>query len=430
MAETEILEQQIPRKFLELSRKSENGSLYQLSTAQLSLRSTSSNGTLDLISIVHLGEREYFEAITDDVQPYDRVLHELVVNADSIDADDLGRRRLKYPANATVFQQTLASRYGLTHQLSGMNFTNSKWFVADLSRETIDKLQTRFLRSLEEPYVAGVQNLLLAQAARRQGREAMTSWFLQGGTESSWGPKGFSERVLLTCVAIVSLALPSPELSALLISWTWQNNGNANLQTFFDVLRLCANLDFVGARRLVYAQFLVSSQDQETGGVYEIIIGGRNSAAMKQVETLEKDGCRRSSLIYGVLHMPDLLQRLHQREYIVIDEPKWRDAWRISLRDQDFTHVAAATGVALLFGFGCLDWLDLVRDATDSLDCLVYGQKTIIWSTWPRTEINVPVTEYLQCPASGVWGRTFREGLVYVLRHIYMFWTLRELILR
>ena len=58
---------------------------------------------------------------------------------------------------------------------------------------------------MEEVYVAGVQNIVLAEAARRQGRQAMTNWFFQGGSDAGWGPRRLQDRLILGASGLIGL---------------------------------------------------------------------------------------------------------------------------------------------------------------------------------------------------------------------------------
>ena len=105
--------------------------------------SASYEATIDLYSMVHLADEEYYLELQDmlDSNRYDAVLYELIVPADLTSKDELGRRRLKSLScvAATADDKVLAESYGLTLQINKLDVCREGWWIADMSREALQR---------------------------------------------------------------------------------------------------------------------------------------------------------------------------------------------------------------------------------------------------------------------------------------------------
>jgi hypothetical protein len=95
--------------------------------------------------------------------------------------------------------------------------------------------------------------------------------------------------------------------------------------------------NIVEARRLIFAQMLVSGQT--AGGRDMNVVGKRNSLAVEKVErflnVVEKESDQRRdtsrcALLYGAMHCQDLQSRFERMGYCV-SNVEWRTAWSVSV---------------------------------------------------------------------------------------------------
>lgn len=90
-----------------------------------------------------------------------------------------------------------------------------------------------------------------------------------------------------------------------------------------------AAFDLTAARKLVFAQMLVDSQ-QSAAAQLPVLIRQRNDAAVAALEQALADDCSQVAVVYGALHMPDLMARA-QAMGLQPAGVAWQTAWRVSL---------------------------------------------------------------------------------------------------
>ena len=108
---------------------------------RFSTKGTSSSALVDLFSMVHIADPEYFEKIKDTMKGYDIILYELITdnnNCDTVQGSDF-KRQLNTEISAFETEK-LAGQYHLESQVKLYNSVRKKsgtdnkcnWFIADL----------------------------------------------------------------------------------------------------------------------------------------------------------------------------------------------------------------------------------------------------------------------------------------------------------
>ncbi len=117
-------------EFLRLVR-SESKEPVSLDTAITSYRAATENGVqVDLIGAVHIGEREYYEALNKRFDQYDVLLYELVAPENTV----IPRGGKREGTNPVAFLQDSAKNMlGLQSQLELIDYTKSHFVRADMT---------------------------------------------------------------------------------------------------------------------------------------------------------------------------------------------------------------------------------------------------------------------------------------------------------
>jgi len=422
------------------------------------------NQVVELHAQLHLGSPSYFDYYNqpDFRNDKDAILYELLLDETLLQDVDLirhpnrpRRRRLRpdAPIQASPSDQALAAQYGWVCQADAIDYncaSNNNFYHADLTRQECLKMinkqkDSNNVQEIEEDtrplwqMVAGWKQSpvpFLPEAAweaatallvgppifqpssfpyRRRNassvsRRIFTNLFLPGDALAVW------LRVLLW------LAVPSPELSILLLDWSsrWfvvhnnndNNNSNQSSKTSTTTLSRVAlpvlqaltagRLDQV--RQLVFGQVIVSGHHSMNSDGSEtdddsLLIAQRNDHALALLlDELARGGTsdlqqQRVALLYGCNHCPDLHAKLCQSGFAPIKQ-EWRTAWSVQLQQPTMTLSSSSTetttttnksnrssvtnatsslgfGVALLFlylGVGGADWIATWKDVGTAIE--------------------------------------------------------------
>jgi len=339
----------------------------QLQTATIPLKVPVNGGSsfveVDLISILHVADEEFYHQIERDTNGYDAVLFEMIVQKSMIGEDAKGRRRIVSPLYPSAGQLQLARQYGLRAQLEEMDHVRKRhWYLADMDRESIVELQRqRGEVTLDGPdWAQGMGAMAESVRGSRLGQQfqevvqaltvgrpaindkVLPRFFLPG---ASWG------RALRSLLWLT----PCPELQVMVMDWsrTFPRTG-----TFSKVASLIADAVLCGdlrtARKLGFAQMLVSSQVDggawggSRAGSTAVLVAERNKRVVEEVrrEVLDESqnqklllagGRRRIAVLYGSLHMQDLVSQLQSALGAQVAGPNlWRTAWTIPLPPSAF----------------------------------------------------------------------------------------------
>lgn len=224
--------------------------------------------TIDLVSAIHVGDRQYYTQLNDLFTRYDALLYELVAPEGTTPADrpkDGG----KHPIAA--MQDGLKELLALEHQLAIVDYEKDNFVHADMSPEDFEK------------------------AMKERGESFMTMFFrmaFEGMKQQS--KKGYSEGEDLRML----MALMSPNRPLAL-------------------------------KRILSDQFeqlesISAGLDGPTGSA---IVTDRNKKALEVLtKTLDK-GSKKVGIFYGAAHMADMEKRLINDFHFKRTGQKWLVAW-------------------------------------------------------------------------------------------------------
>lgn len=358
---------QAQTRFLRIERSKEGR--VELQSAVTRFYGTGKDGSqvqLDLVSLVHVAEGEYYRRIQEQCASCDRVLFEMITTRENVKVDYDGRKTLKQKMFPTAQQIQTANAYGLTSQLQSMDCSGEGWYLADLEKEEVQKLQERAKEAVWGASAWGSLAQNITDALR----------LLVGGRSG-----GTAKNKLVRALLWIT---PCPEAGLLLLDWAWQGGRPAPI--LLPLASALLALDYPASKKLAFAQDLVSSQasgftanDPET-----TLIGKRNEAAIAAISQAIEDGCKQIAVLYGGLHMKDLSRRLKVELDFYQTGEEWNVVWAVDRRPATLP-AAFGLGVACLalLGIDALDWFN-------SLDLVVES-----WATHGPFAASLSVMPYL-----------------------------------
>lgn len=97
--------------------------------------------TVDLIGVVHIGEKEYYEKLNDLFQNYDVVLYELVTSdASLMPSPEILKQSMQEESNPlSMVQDGMAKSLKLEHQLHHIDYSKKNMVHADMDPERLYK---------------------------------------------------------------------------------------------------------------------------------------------------------------------------------------------------------------------------------------------------------------------------------------------------
>lgn len=166
----------------------------------------------------------------------------------------------------------MAREHGLCAQLDALSLRRENWYIADLPVEVLRRAQ-----AAAGERASPRAPLLEATMAMMVGR----------------GGLPLRRRLLRLPVWLV----PCPEAQLLLLDWAWTGGGRPSkiLSPLADAL---AAFDLTAARKLVFAQMLVDSQ-QSSASQLPVLIRQRNDAAIAALQQALADDCSKVAVVYG-----------------------------------------------------------------------------------------------------------------------------------
>ncbi len=268
-----------PTKFLRI--RSENDAPVALETAIVRYRPRSGEGdlTVDLIAVVHIGDRSYYQKLNRHFQEYDALLYELVASEGTRPAKK-GRSD-----NLLGLLQKITSLFLDLHlQVDQIDYSPKHFVHADLSPEG------------------------MAAAIKKRGDDGLT--LALGITadllrqQNLLGQKGAKPDA--------GLDLP-------------------DLQSLLDDPAAPSKIKRLLARQL-------EQMDDPNGPLGRtlgtILIDDRNQAAMKVLGKEIAKGKKKLGIFYGAAHMPDFDKRLRDEFDLVPASTRWLPAWNLELRER------------------------------------------------------------------------------------------------
>ncbi|CAN1331281.1 hypothetical protein LINPERPRIM_LOCUS35262 [Linum perenne] len=240
---------------------------------------------VDLVSTIHIADKEYFSVLQKELETYDCVLYEMVASRESLEnrRNPLATKRLKgYRSRGFnilgFIQRQMARILSLDFQLDCLDYQLANWYHADLDFETFKLLQWR-------------SKLLWA-----------------------------------------SRVLPMPLVGFCIIGGVCNVGSSASE---YPELEALSRLDFGTAMKVFLARRLTSELTQVTADVEEksVIIGERNRVAVEALKRAMDEGHNKIAILYGGGHMPDLGRRLREDFDLVPSKVQWITAWSMENRD-------------------------------------------------------------------------------------------------
>jgi len=316
-------------------------------------------------ALVHYGEAAYYRGVAEDFSVDGRdgeaTLVELITSRvnlveggeDGANERD-GRRdvklfRLGAELAPTPEARALARAHGLEAQLDVLDARQTGWFVADVTREELIALREE---AGEIPVASG------------SGRSASPTLTIPPALEAlavtAFGRAGARDPARLF-TRLGCWLVPCPEAHLLLLDWVWA--GGRPSEVLGAMIDCCASGDLLGARRLAFAQMIVSAQARGPagGGSDEpILVARRNDVAIDGVAKAFKANVERVNLLYGGLHVPGLIECARERLNMEVVNVEWRDAWRV--RPPANASPLRYAVVPLLLGVDGTDWAQSLHD--------------------------------------------------------------------
>jgi hypothetical protein len=269
-------------KFLRITQD-DKGQPLTLETAIVRYQSASPNDELivDLVSVVHFGERDYYRKLNKQFEDYDAVLYELVAPRGTRIPKG-GRPATENPLLLVQKIATLALDLDL--QTEQIDYTRKNLIHADMSPADI------------------------AEAVRKRGDDNLTLFLKIAadilGQQNSQPMKKARQRVADADLDLTSL-LTDPTAAS-------------------KVKRMLA--DQLAA---------LESPDGALGAtINTILIKDRNTAAMNVFDKELNKGKKKIAIFYGAGHMPDFERRLCADYGLRLESTRWLTAWDLRLRER------------------------------------------------------------------------------------------------
>ena len=225
--------------------------------------------TVDLVSAIHIGDRDYYQALNERFRDYDALLYELVVPAEAAHGGS--------PVPGADFisrvQIGMKNMLGLSFQLEEIDYAAPNFIHADMT------------------------SAMLARSMADRG-ESLYVYFWRmifaSIEEYARDPLGMKE---------------------------WQFLARSLGAGRDDALKIAVARELVDASR---GRDILGGEDGSA------IIAARNAHAIDVLEREIAAGHRHIGIFYGVAHMPDLEERLVEQLALRKVATEWLDAWRFS----------------------------------------------------------------------------------------------------
>ncbi|CAL6295842.1 unnamed protein product [Bathycoccus prasinos] len=374
---------------------------WELQSSQVTYVNEQKTCEIDLIATVHVGEKEYYKNLERDLVSQNEenpVLFELLTDERNVErmirsrtentttsSSSLTLPRLKVSLSPTDEARRLAASHGLIAQLDAIDFKKPNWYLADCSSNELEKMKADM--SLEEADTEAFRVPALIEA------------FLVTiiGRARTLPRAGQFARSLVWLV-------PCPEAHLLLLDWIW--GGGRPAPVLGAMVDAISAGDIVGARKLAFAQMIVSAQGKNdvygSGSGAKATIEKRNEIAtnrlreaLRQLYDSDDDNNNNTkptttrtkeklSVLYGGSHLPGLAKNLetlfsaekNDDENENIENASfggtfsksstiWRTVWRIPKKPENaFARFGFLPLLLLVDGFDWAQTLDALAEAS------------------------------------------------------------------
>ncbi|KAL5768840.1 hypothetical protein ACOSP7_015382 [Xanthoceras sorbifolium] len=350
-ASSSVLEDGSAEQFLENNsiadfmrfKRGSNGGRAQLQTAVVTYRKRFPWSLLrpflqvDLVSTIHIADKEYFATLQKELELYDCVLYEMVASRESLEERrkpaDTKKLKGSRPRGFNILgciQRQMARILMLDFQLDRLDYQAENWYHADLDYETFKLLQLE----KGESFFSFARDMTLRS----------TKAIVNPSIPENLGP--WRSKLLWA-----SRVLPMPLVGLLIIGGVCADVGSQ--PTEYPELEALSRLDFGAALKVFLAKRLTSEFTQVTAEVEEssVIIGERNRAATEALRRAIDEGHNRIAILYGGGHMPDLGRRLREEFDLFPSRVHWVTAWSIRNRDLESSSLPFLKTMAEVLGW-------------------------------------------------------------------------------
>ncbi|XP_010254120.1 PREDICTED: uncharacterized protein LOC104595198 [Nelumbo nucifera] len=325
-------------------RRGNGGSNGELQTAVVSYRKKFPWSLLqpflqvDLVSTIHIADKEYFATLQKELESYDCVLYEMVASRESLEnrRKQTATKRLKSSRSRGFnilgcIQRQMSRVLTLDFQLDCLNYNGDNWYHADLDYETFKLLQ------LER----GESFFTFARDMTLKSTKAMVQ---PSSIPEDLGP--WRSKLLWA-----SRVLPMPLVGLLIIGSICADLGSETSE--YPEFEALSRLDFSAAMKVFLAKRLTSEFTEVTADVEmgSVIIGERNKVATEALNRAIKEGHNKIAVLYGGGHMPDLGRRLREELDLFPSRVQWVTAWSIRNRELDSQSLPFLKTLARLSGW-------------------------------------------------------------------------------
>ncbi|KAL9686044.1 hypothetical protein QQ045_023499 [Rhodiola kirilowii] len=292
---------------------------------------------VDLVSTIHIADKEYFARLKDGLEPYDCVLYEMVASRESLESKKNPTTKRLRGTRSRGFnilgciQRQMASVLMLDFQLDCLDYQDDNWVHADLDFETFKQLQ-------EEK---GESIFTFARDMTIKSTKALVQ------AASIPEDLGFWRSKLLWA----SRSLPMPLVGLLIIGGLCMDFSIQESE--YSEMEALSRLDIGAALKVFLAKRLTSEFTEGTADIEEksVIIGERNKAAVEALRRALDEGNNKIAILYGGGHMPDLGRRLRDEFDLVPSRVKWVTAWSIKKPELNTNSLPFLTTMAKISGW-------------------------------------------------------------------------------
>lgn len=269
-----------PNKFLRMQR-SESGEPLTLQTAITSYKLPTRSGSVqvDLVGAVHVGDKEYYQALNEKFESYDVVLYELVAPKGT----QIPRGGRKDSGNPiSMLQSMMQDMLKLSSQMEEVDYTKANFVHADM---TPGEMQAKMAERGESAITVAFDTIsqMIKQSNLRQ----------QDADESE----------------DISEFAGDP------------------LAMLFDPQR------DTKMKTMMAEQFATMGTDMMGGTINRLLIEDRNAAAMKVFHREMLKGHKKIAIFYGAAHLPDFEGRLAELG-LRPDGTAWVTAWDLTKKSE------------------------------------------------------------------------------------------------
>ena len=224
---------------------------------------------IDLVAVVHIGEKAYYERLNKEFEKYDTVLYELVA-PEGIKPPKSGEQKSDNPL--AMLQQGMNFVLRLEHQLEVVDYGKANFIHADLSPEG------------------------MRRAMKERGDDEMTVF-----------------------LGVVADFLRKKNLGA---DKPAPQTPDISLNDLLNPTKF---------KRMMAQQFEDAGGDVVLGRtVNQLLVEDRNKACMKVLQQQLAAGKKKIAIFYGAAHMPDFDKRLKEDFDMKRTTSEWIDAWSLA----------------------------------------------------------------------------------------------------